>query len=182
MDMLLAFAPFLAYVALERGMGAHSALVAATIVAALLLVRDKFIRHRSLKLLEVGSVVLFGALAFASRLPRFRLSVVGVRLCVDVGLLVVILFSLLIGKPFTMQYAVERVSSQIAASLRFKSTNVALSAAWALAFAVIVAADLAMLYVPGFTPLLGTIVILAALGGGVLVSAWLPKHAARTSL
>jgi hypothetical protein len=180
-NILLAFAPFLAFAVLERGMGAHTALLAATAVAALLLVRDRVFRHRSLKLLEVGSLVLFGALAFASRFPQFSLSVVGVRLCVDGGLLAVILVTLLIGQPFTLQYAREQVSDEVAGSPRFRATNVKISALWALAFAVIVAADAAMLYVPGFTTLVGTIVILAALASAALLTMWLPKAAARTA-
>lgn len=182
MNMLLAFAPFLAFAMLEPRAGLHPALLAAVVVAAGLLVRDKFIRQRSLKMHEIGSLVLFGVLALASRLPAFSLSIVGVRLCVDLGLLIIIVLSLLIGKPFTLQYAVERVSPQAAASPRFRSTNVVLSAAWALVFAVIVAADLAMLYLPACTPLCGTIAILAALGGGALASAWMSTHAAHARL
>jgi hypothetical protein len=181
MNILLAFAPFLAFAVLERRVGAHGALLAATVVAALLLVRDRMIRHRSLKLLEVGSLILFGALSFASRFAWFTLSVVGVRLCVDAGLLVVILITLVIGQPFTLQYAREQVSPEVAASPRFKAVNVKLSAVWALAFAVIVAADAAMLYVPGFTTVVGTVVILAALAGAALFTMWFPKAAARSA-
>jgi hypothetical protein len=181
-NILLAFAPFLAFALLERSLGTHGALFAATAVAALLLVRDTVVRHRSLKSLEVGSLVLFGALAFASRFPQFSLSVVGVRLCVDGGLLAVILITLLIGQPFTLQYAREQVSKEVAGSPQFKATNVKLSALWALAFAVIVAADAAMLYVPGFTPIVGTIVILAALAGAALLTMWLPKTATRNAV
>lgn len=182
MNMLLAFAPFLAFAMLEPNAGLHWALVAAVVVAGLLVLRDRLVRHRSWKMLEVGSLILFGALALASRLPAFSLSIVGVRLCVDVGLLSFIVVGLLIGKPFTLQYAVERVSPRAAASPGFRSTNVLLSTAWALVFAVIVAADLAMLYVAGFTPVFGTLAILAALGAGALVSAWISRRAAYAKL
>lgn len=180
MNMLLAFAPFAAFAVLEPRTGLHAALVVATLVAALLMLRDRVMRHRSLKALEVGSLALFGALALVSRLPWFGLSIVGVRLCVDLGLLLVIVFGLLIGQPFTMQYAVERVSPGVATTPQFRAINVMLSSAWALVFVVIVAADLAMLYVAGFTPLLGTIAIVAALGAGALLSAWIPRRVART--
>jgi hypothetical protein len=48
----------------------------------------------------------------------------------------------------------------------------------ALAFAVIVAADVAMMYVPAFTPMVRTAVIVAALVGAAAFTAWLPKAAA----
>lgn len=52
----------------------------------------------------------------------------------------------------------------------------------ALVAAVVVAADLAMLHVAGFTPIFGTIAILAALGGGALVCAWISRRAAYAEL
>jgi hypothetical protein len=180
MSMLLAFVPFLIFALLERRVGAHSALIAAAAVSALLIVRDKVIRHKSLKLLEVGSLILFGALALASGFPQFSLSVVGVRLWVDAGLLAIVTGSLVIGQPFTLQYAREQVSPEVAAGPRFKRVNMMLTAAWALSFVVIVAADAAMLYLPGFTAVVGTIVIVAALGAAALFTLWLPKQAAKS--
>ena len=73
------------------------------------------------------------------------------------------------------------VSAEIAATPRFKTVNFKISSAWALAFAVIVAADAAMLYMPGFTPRAGTAVILTALAGAAAATAWLPKAAARSA-
>jgi hypothetical protein len=94
-------------------------------------VRDTFLRHKSLKWLEVGSLALFGLLALVTRLPQFNPSIVAVRLWVDASLL------------------------------------------------VIIAADAAMLYVPEFTPILGTVVIVAVLAGAAFLTAWLPKTASR---
>jgi hypothetical protein len=180
-NILLAFVPFLTFALLERSVGAHGALLAATVVSALLVIRDTMIRHKSLKLLEGGSLVLFAALTIASRFSQSHLSMIGVRLWVDACLLAMVAGSLLIGRPFTLQYARERVSSEIAAGGRFRRVNMMLSAAWALAFAVIVAADASMLYVAGFTPVAGTIVIVAALAAAALFTSWLPRAARRTA-
>lgn len=138
-------------------------------------------RHQSLKLLEAGSLILFGLLALAARSQQFSLSVVGVRLCVDSGLFVIVGGSVLIGRPFTLQYAREQVSPEIAATNTFETTNLKLSAIWALAFAAIVATDTAMLYLPSFTPVIGTAVIVAVLAGATFVTAWLPKRVGRRS-
>lgn len=140
MDILLAFTPFLSFAVLERLLGTSSALAVAAAIAALLIVRGSLLHHSSLKLLEVGSMVLFGALAIASRLPAFNLSIVQVRLWVDGGLLAIVVASILVGHPFTLQYARELVPPAISNSPQFRAFNAKLSAVWAVAFTVIVAA------------------------------------------
>jgi len=179
MDLLLAFAPFLSFALLERSIGAHGALLIATLVAGLLVARDRLLRHKSLKLLEVGSLILFGALTLATRFSQFNPSVLAVRLWVDGGLFVIVAGSILVGHPFSLQYARERVSAEIAATPRFRSINLRISAAWALAFAVIVVADVAMLRLSWFTPVIGTFVILGVLGAALWFTTWLPKSARR---
>lgn len=163
MDMLLAFAPFLSFAVLERSIGAHG---------ALLIARDRLLRHKSLKLLEVGSLILLGALTFATRFTQFNPSVLAARLWVDGGLFVIVAGSILVGRPFSLQHARERVSPDIAATPRFRSINVKISAAWAVAFAVIIIADIAVLRLPWFTPVIGTVVILDALSGALWFTTW----------
>ncbi len=175
MSMLLAFAPFLAFAVLQNLVGTHNALLAATAISALLIVRETVFQKRSLKWLEAGSLVLFGGLAVLAKQPAIHLSIVEVRLIVDAGLFVIAAVSLLVGRPFTLQYAREQVSSEVAARPGFIAVNMAMTAVWALAFAAIVAADAAMLYLPGFTSLAGTAAIVASMGVAALVSAWLPK-------
>jgi hypothetical protein len=63
MGILLAFAPFLVFVVLERLIGVPAGLVGATITAAGLLVRDAVGRNKTIKVLEVGTILLFGGLA-----------------------------------------------------------------------------------------------------------------------
>lgn len=177
MNILLAFAPFLTFALLQDRLGTSDALLAAAILSALLIARDALIRHRSLKLLEIGSLLLFGGLSLACRVLSFNPSVMAVRLWVDAGILAIVAASLLIGQPFTVQYAREQVTPEIAATARFRTINLQLSLAWGAAFAVNVAADAAMLYARGFTPEMGMGVGLAALAGAALLTAWLPKAA-----
>ncbi|AVJ28669.1 hypothetical protein [Achromobacter spanius] len=179
MKLLLAFVPFITFALLEHRVGTHAALVAATAVSALLVIRDRFILHASPKTLEVGSLILFGALAFATRFAGFSPSLLSVRLLVDAGLLAIVLGSIFAGRPFTLQYAMERVTPEVAAHPAFRRTAERIAWAWAGAFVVIVLADLAMMYVPAFTPTVGTVVILAALAAAAWFTAWLPKAARR---
>ena len=175
MNILLAFAPFLAFAFLENNLGMHTALLAATAISALLIAREVLIQKKAVKPLETVSLLMFGGLAIASRLTALPLTIVGVRLIVDGGLLVVVLGSILIGKPFTLAYARDRVSAEIAATARFRTVNRLISALWALALAVVVAADAGMLYWPAFTAMDGTILIVTAIAGAALLTGALPR-------
>ncbi len=179
MKLLLAFVPFITFALLEHRLGTHPALVAATAVSALLVIRDLLILRVAPKTLELGSLILFGVLAFATRFAEFAPSILSVRLLVDAGLLAIVLGSIFAGRPFTLQYARERVSPEVAARPAFRRTADRIAWAWAAAFAVIVLADLAMMYVPSFTTSIGTVVILAALLAAAWFTGWLPKRVQR---
>ena len=100
------------------------------------------------------------------------------RLCVDAGLLVIVVVTMALGRPFTLQYAREHVSAQHQSSPAFMRTNYVITGVWALAFAVMVAAELALLYVPGLPHRLGVLAIIAALVGAVKFTGWYPDHVA----
>lgn len=179
MKLLLAFAPFLAFALLEHRIGPHGALVVAAAVSAILVIRDRFILHSTPKILEIGSLILFGALAIATRFPEFVVSVLSVRLWVDLGLLFIVVGSIIVGRPFTLQYALEKASPEAASRPEFRRTSVQIAIAWGIAFTVIVIADLAMMYIPAFTPVVGTVVILSALGISAWYTAWKPHSIVR---
>ena len=103
-------------------------------------------------------------------------SVIGVRLCVDAGLLVIVLVSMVVGRPFTLQYAREQVAPEFWSSSEFIRTNYIITAVWAFAFAVMVIAELALLYVPRLPPRAGVIAIILALVGAVKFTGWYPER------
>src|SRR5215475_780294 len=152
MGMLLAFAPFIAFALVDRAVGATEGLVAGAAVSAALLLRDWLTPGRSPKILEIGTVILFGALAAYAIFGGPTWSIVGVRLCVDLGLLLIVLASMALQRPFTLQYAREQVPSEFWTSPQFLRTNYVITAAWALAFFVLVMADLMLLYMPALPP------------------------------
>ncbi len=122
---------------------------------------------RAPKILEVGTVVLFGGLALYAIFGGTTLSVIGVRLLVDSGLLLIVLGSMAVRQPFTLQYAREQVAPELWESPTFIRTNYIITGVWALAFAVMVIAELALLYVPDLPPRAGIIAIVIALVGAV---------------
>lgn len=163
MNLLLAFAPFIAFAVVDRLVGSVEGLVAGAAVSVALLLRDALTPGRSPKILEIGSAVLFAGLAAYALFAAPDWSVMAVRLRVDVGLLAIVLVSLAIGKPFTLQYAKEGVDPQHWNSPVFLRTNRVITAVWALAFMVLVAADLLILYVPQVPHQVGIVATILAL-------------------
>lgn len=174
--MLLAFAPFVVFAVIDRLLGATEGLFAGTAMSAALILRDVVTPGRRQKILEMGTFVLFGGLALYTALSGAAWSVIGVRLCVDAGLLLIVLASIVSGRPFTLQYARERIAPEFWGQPEFLRTNYVLSSVWALAFAVIVAAELALLYLPDLPPRLGVIAIAVVLFGAFKFTAWYPDR------
>jgi hypothetical protein len=91
--------------------------------------------------------------------------IVGVKLAVDIGLFAIVLFSLAIGRPFTIQYARESVQPELWTSPRFMRTNQIITCVWLVAFAVIISADLVLLYLPDVPRKISVFLTIAALYG-----------------
>jgi hypothetical protein len=122
----------------------------------------------------MGTTLLFGTLAFYTLLAKAAWSIIGVRLTVDAGLLLIVLLSMAVRRPFTLQYAREQTSPEFWNSPEF--TRYIITAVWAVAFAVIVGVELALLYVPGMPRRAGIIAIVAALVGAVKFTGWYPDR------
>jgi len=176
MGILLAFAPFIAFAVVDRLAGSAEGLFAGFAVSAFLLVRDWRSPNRAPKLLEIGTAMLFGALALYTLLVRPVWSIMGVRLVVDAGLMLIVLFSIAIRKPFTLQYAREQVPQELWTSREFLRTNDVITAVWALAFAIMVAADWMLLTMPDVPPKFGIIATVLALIGAIKFTGWYPDR------
>ena len=164
---------------IDRLGGSLAGLVAGAIVALLLLEREWLIQKRSPKILDVGTALLFSGLALYLLSAKPAWSVIVVRFCVDCGLLLIVLISLMVGKPFTLQYAREQVDSEYWESPEFRRTNYVISSIWAAAFAVMILAELAILFAAQLPRRLGIIVIVLALIGAVKFTGWYPTRVSR---
>jgi hypothetical protein len=176
MGILLAFAPFIVFAIADRLIGPTEGLIAAALISLALLLRDWVTPGRAPKVLEIGTAILFGGMALYQGLAIPSWSVIAVRLCVDSGLLLIVLFSLAVGRPFTLQYAREQVPKDLWSSPEFVRTNYMITAVWALAFLVMVIAELALLTMPELPKRIGVIAIVLALVGAVKFTSWYPEH------
>lgn len=176
MGMLLAFAPFIAFAVVDKLAGGTIGLCAGAAVSAAILVRDLMSGSRAPKVLEIGTFILFGGLAAYAALLKPEWSIVGVRLRVDAGLLLIVIVSMAIQKPFTLQYAKEQTPKEIWGSPQFIRTNYVITAAWAVAFAILVVADLVMVYRPDIPQKLSIWATILALVGAFKFTKWYPER------
>jgi hypothetical protein len=179
MGILLSFSPFIAFALLSRVLPVAGAVFAGAAVAVALLAWDRLVRKRSVKILEAGTVLLFAGLGVLLLAVGGEWSIVEVRLAVDAGLLLIVLLSMLLRQPFTLQYARERVTPEVAAMPRFLATNYVITGVWALAFLVMVVADLIMVFMPEIPLSVGVRVTIAALVGAIWFTSWYPNHLRR---
>ncbi len=175
MGVLLGFAPFIVFALLSRFIPANTSLWAAAAVSAALVLREK-LRGRSMKILEAGTFVLFALLGLYTHFTHGAWDIPTVRSVVDGGLFLIILLSLLVRRPFTLQYAREQVPAAAHSSPTFVRTNYIITTVWALGMAIIVISDLAMHFVAGLPVQVDIVAIVGALGGAFWFTKWYPKQ------
>lgn len=176
MNLLLAFSPFIVFVVIERLAGIPAGLGAGALVAAGLLMHDLLAPGRSPKILEIGTVCLFGGLTLLQLAIGAQWSIADVRLRVDAGLLLIVLLSMVLRRPFSLQYARERVAQAHWDSPGFLRVNYVISAAWAVAFCVLVLADVVMAFLPALPHAIGIAATVVALAAASWFTGWYPEH------
>jgi hypothetical protein len=183
MKILTAFAPFIAFAVVDRLVGPTEGLAVGTATSAILVARDLLTPKRDVKLLEFATALLFAGLTLFSIFSDSGASssVIGVRLSVDSGLLLIVLLSLAFRRPFTTQYAREEVPETMWTSPGFIRANYVITSVWAVAFAVMVITEAVMLYVPGVPQRAGVVAIIVAIYGAMKFTAWYPQRARSAS-
>ena len=173
MGLFVGLTPFIAFFVLMRLISPLAGLVAAAGVSAVLC-GLMYRSGKSLKILEIGSLLLFGALVLYTWVAAPEWTIATVRLAVDAGLLAIVLVSLAISNPFTLQYAREQVPEEFWKTPQFLAANRLITAVWAGAFAVLVAADAAAEYLPSIPIWIDVAASVAAFLGAVGFTLWYP--------
>ena len=176
MGILLSFMPFVLFAMIDRWVGVVPALAAGAALSAGFVLRDWLWRRRGVKLLELGMLALFGGLTLFGMLLRPDWPLAAVRLRLDAGLLLIMLVSLGIGRPFTLQYAREQVPAAAWTSPLFLRANRIITAVWVACFLVIVATDLLLLHVREIPANVAMSATATALIVAVVFTAWYPAH------
>jgi hypothetical protein len=139
MGILLGFTPFIVF-ALLTGLSVSLAIWVAFAISFALAIRD-FASTKTIRVLDGGGMILFGALALIAGFIAPSLSMQALRFIIDTGLLLIAVASLVIRNPFTLQYAREQAAPELWNDAAFIRANYVITAVWALAFAAMAAAD-----------------------------------------
>jgi hypothetical protein len=176
MNILLALTPFIAFGIIDRIVNTPAGLIAGAVLALLLICRDWLFLKRQIKLLEVGTVILFVILTIYAMRASAAWTVWAVRLRIDAGLVIIILVSMAIRKPFTLQYAREQIPPELWNHPEFVRANYVISIVWTVALTALVLVDLAMVYVPSLPQAAGVVVTLITLAMAARFTTWYPAR------
>ena len=175
MTIFLILAPYGVFALMMLVTSATASLFAAA-VACLAVIALDIAHGRSIKILGAGSVVVFTAvgayLAFVD--PAFSNS--AIKFAVDTGIFVVSLGSIVMRMPFTLQYAREVTDVETAKLPGFLRANYIITWAWTGAALLMMAGNVALIYVPGLPLWSSLLVAFAARNSAVYFTKWYPEY------
>jgi hypothetical protein len=132
------------------------------------------LRRQRPKLMDAGTVLTFGGLLAYFAVIGHSWSLAVVRLAVHFSLLRIAVFSLAIRRPFTQAYAREHVAEEHWGNPSFVRRSYIVTGVWGVAYAAMVAADVAWMEIPGLPSGLVSWVTMVALLGAVGFRVWEP--------
>ena len=175
MTIFLILAPFGSFALLMLVASAEVALFASAAICLAVIGIDVY-RGRSIKMLGAGTVIVFTALGAYIALIDPNMSHSVVKLIVDIGVLTISLASLIIRKPFILQYALEEVDAETAKLPGFKKAIYIITWAWTGAFVLMLIANLLMIYMPSLPFWVGLGIGIAARNSAVYFTKWYPAY------
>jgi intracellular septation protein A len=175
MTIFLVLAPYGAFATLMLVTSATVSLFVAALICLGVIALD-IARGRSIKILGVGSVIVFGAIGLYLIFVDATLSTTAVKIAVDAGILAVSVGSILAGRPFTRQYALEEVDAETAKLPGFTKANYLITWAWVGAVLLMMISNIAVLYVPWMPLWTGLLVAFAARNAAVYFTRWYPNY------
>ena len=131
---------------------------------------------RSMKILGAGSVIVFAAVGGYVTLIDPALSISAVKFAVDAGIFLVSLTSIAIRNPFTLQYAREVVDAETAKFPGFMKANYIITGAWTASMLLMMAGNVALIYVPGLPLWSGLLIAFAARNSAIYFTKWYPEY------
>ena len=176
MTIFLLLAPYGAFAFLMMVTSAAVSLFATAAICLATIGFDSIVRGRSIKILAAGSVVTFAAVGCYVWLVDAGMSVSAVKFSVDTGVLLVILASIMIRRPFTLQYALEEVDAEIARLPGFIRANYIITWVWCASMLAMMIGNVALIYVPGLPLWSSLLVAFAARNCAVYFTKWYPEY------
>ena len=175
MTIFLILAPYGAFAFLMLVTTASVSLLSAAAVCLAVIALD-VARGRSIKILGVGSVITFAAVGLYVSLVDPTAGTSAVKIAVDAGIFAISLLSIVIRRPFTLQYALEAVDAETAKLPGFLRANYLITWAWTGAALSMMIGNIALLYVPGLPLWSGLLITFAARNCAVYFTKWYPQY------
>jgi hypothetical protein len=175
MTIFLILAPYATFALLMLVSSAAVSLFASATIC-LLVIAFEVARGRSLKILGAGSVIVFTAVGVYLTLVEPGMSNSAVKLAVDIGIFLIALTSILIRRPFTLQYAREAVDADTAVLPAFIRANYIITWAWTGSMLLMMTGNVAMISVPGLPLWSSLLIAFAARNSAVYFTKWYPEY------
>ena len=175
MTTFLIVAPYGAFAMLMLVTSAAVSLFTAAAICLSVIAYD-LVRGRSIKILGAGSVIVFTAVGGYTLLIDPAMSNSAVKFAVDTGIFLIALMSIVIRHPFTLQYALEVVDTETAKLPGFMKANYIITWAWTGAALLMMAGNMAMIYVPNLPLWSGLLIAFAARNSAVYFTRWYPQY------
>ena len=175
MTIFLILAPYGAYATLMLVTSTTVSLLCAALICLGVIAFD-IARGRSIKILTVGSVIVFTAIGLYLTFVDATPSAIAVKIAVDAGILLLSLASIVAGHPFTRQYALEQVDAEVAKLPGFTYANYLITGAWTGATLLMMVSNIAVLYMPGLPLWTGLVIAFAARNAAVGFTRWYPQY------
>jgi len=175
MTIFLILAPYGAFSLLMLVASTTVSVFAAAAICLMVIAFDA-VRGRSIKILGAGSVIVFAAIGGYLEIVDPTLSTSAVRFAVDSGIFLVSLLSIVIRRPFTLQYALEVVDAETARVPGFMRANYIITWAWTGAALLMMIGNVAMIYVPNLPLWSGLLIAFAARNSAVYFTKWYPQY------
>jgi hypothetical protein len=175
MTIFLILAPYGIYAALMTLISPTLSLAIGAVLCLMAAAYD-LAQGRSIKILGIGSAIVFaGVAAYIGFFDR-AMSPSAVRLAVDCGIFALSLGSIVVRAPFALQYALEAVPAETAAMPGFLRANYVITGAWTVAMLLMIVGNLMTLYVPGLPYWTGLAIAFAARNSALYFTRWYPTY------
>lgn len=175
MTIFLILAPYGAFAFLMLVTSAAVSLFTAVAICVAVIAFD-VVRGRSIKILGMGSVIVFAAVGLYVSVVNPAAGTPAVKFAVDAGIFGVSLLSIVIRRPFTLQYAREAVDAETAKLPGFLHANYLITWAWTGAALLMMVGNIAMFYVPNLPLWSGLLIAFAARNSAVYFTKWYPQY------
>ncbi len=173
--MIMTFLPWLAFWVLLSYGKLFTAIIIALAASVVAIVMEKM-AGRSPKILQIGTLAVFVIFAAAAAFIDRAWLGHWIRLLSNTALTLIVLTSILIGKPFTIQYARESVPKEYWASDEFLRANFVITWVWFAAFVANTAASGLNHLIPSINVVVNYAIAICPILAAAKFTAWYSKR------